>query len=485
MEKVETLRKKYPTFVYKDYSYKISENNLEIFFVFEVPPDITFHPRIIIHNISQHRFRKIKKEVLDNLVFHLGLMESLSYWKAACSPYLEIQTEKVTRNQIIWFKEFLLEGMGQFFYENKIKWQKPDFLKVVCTKSGKSSLALFARKSKGGILIPVGGGKDSAVTLELLKRSEMDITCFSLNPTKNAQDIMNVFGCNNPIIVDRKIDTKLLELNRNGFLNGHTPFSAYLAFLTILIAALFDKKFIALSNERSSNESSLKYLGREINHQYSKSFEFEKKFSNYSQHYLAKNIRYFSFLRPLYELQVAKIFSRYEKYFSAFMSCNEAYKTASGTKTPAAKWCTRCSKCLFVFAILYPFIDKETMVKIFGKNLFEEKELLNLMKKLIGIKRNKPLECVGTRKESLVAFYLSWKKANRVGESPFLLRYFEEKVIPWKIRKGFVKGLSQYAKMEKETKELMTSWNKKHNVPKELIKYLEKKLILDKSYGLF
>jgi len=485
MENVNTLRKKYPTFIYKGYSYKISQDCLEIFFIFEVPPDITFRPKIIIKGVSPYRFRKIKKEVLDNLIFHLGLIECLSYWKATCSPRLEIQTEKITRNQILWFKDLLVHGMGQFFYENKIRGHKPDFLRVICTKSKKRSLAPFAKKPKGGILIPVGGGKDSAVTLELLKQADMDIDCFSLNPTKNANEIMKVFGCKRPIIVERKIDEKLLELNRRGFLNGHTPFSAYLAFLTVLMAVLFDKKFITLSNERSSNEGSLKYLGKEINHQYSKSFEFEKKFSKYSQRYLAKNIKYFSFLRPLYELQVAKIFSRYEKYFTAFMSCNEAYKTASGTKTPTAAWCTRCSKCLFVFAILYPFIDKRTMIKIFGKNLFEDKELLNLMKKLIGIKRNKPLECVGTRKESLVAFYLSWKKANRVGNSPFLLSYFEEKVIPWKIRKGFIKGLSQYVKMEKETKELMTSWNKKHDVPKELVKYLEKKLILDKSYGLF
>ncbi|GAI29512.1 unnamed protein product, partial [marine sediment metagenome] len=237
-----------------------------------------------------------------------------------------------------------------------------------------------------------------------------------------------------------------------------------LAFLSVLVAAIFNVKYIAFSNERSSNEGNVKYLGKIINHQWSKSFDFEKKFRNYSKKYLAKNIEYFSFLRPLYEIQIARLFLKYPKYFPAFLSCNEAYKTASGTKKPTKRWCCNCPKCLFVFTTLYPFIEKQKLIKIFGKNLFENKNLLPVMQELIGERKFKPFECVGTKKESLVAFYLSWKKdrSELPKETPFLLKYFQNKIIP------------KYPNLEKESKKFLNSWNNQHNLPKEFEKILKK-----------
>ena len=236
---------------------------------------------------------------------------------------------------------------------------------------------------------------------------------FLLNPTNPQFTLIKKAGlpaqagAKNPITVFRVIDPRLLELNRQGFLNGHTPFSAYLAFLGILTASLFDFKFIAFSNERSSNEGNVKYKGKIINHQYSKSFEFEKKFREYTKKYLAKDMEYFSFLRPLYELQIAKIFAKYPKYFGVFLSCNEARKTRSGKQKPTGKWCGKCSKCLFVYVILSPFIKPKTLEKIFRKNLLKDQSLAPLMDRLTGKRGFKPFECVGTPRE--VAAALSGK----------------------------------------------------------------------------
>jgi hypothetical protein len=193
-----------------------------------------------------------------------------------------------------------------------------------------------------------------------------------------------------------------------------------------LVAVLKDYKFIAFSNEKSSNEGNVKYLGRIINHQYSKSEEFEKKFRFYSKKYLAKNVECFSLLRNLYELEISALFSQFPQYFNAFLSCNVAFQTNSGTKKPIKKWCGKCPKCLFVFASLYPFIG-ERVIKIFRKNLFEDKKLLPLMLQLIGKKKFKPFECVGTKKESFLAFKLSferWKRENK--KLPFLLKKFQD-----------------------------------------------------------
>jgi len=138
-------------------------------------------------------------------------------------------------------------------------------------------------------------------------------------------------------------------------------------------------------------------------------------------------------LRPFYELQIGKIFSSLKQYFPVFLSCNEANKTCSGTKKKTEEWCGHCPKCLFVFMILYPFVEEKELIKIFRFNLLDKKELLPLLKELIGEKKVKPFECVGTRKESLVALYLGWKK-NQGRKQPFLLSYFEKnksKSIDW------------------------------------------------------
>ena len=276
----------------------------------------------------------------------------------------------------------------------------------------------------------MGGGKDSVVTLEALKNIKRDINCFSLNPNPATEKIIRIAGCNDPVIVERKIDRELLELNEKGFLNGHTPFSAYLAFLSVLSAVLFNYMYVALSNEMSASEGNLEYLGEVINHQYSKSFRFEKRFREYSKKYLARTVEYFSFLRPLNEIQIAKYFSRCPKYFSAFLSCNEAFKTDSGKEKPTGKWCNKCAKCLFVYSCLYPFLSKERLNKIFGEDLFENKKLVPLMEELTGEKKFKPFECVGTREESLVAFYLSLEKAKTDEEIPVVLSYFEQEILP-------------------------------------------------------
>lgn len=448
--KAEFLRKKYPIFVYNKYSFEILNNDLKMFFDFEIEPDINFRPEIIIENINKEKLNRMGEGVLDNLVFHLGLIEMLSYWKAICSPVIEIKAGALNNEQIKWWKDLIIKGMGQFFFENGINFKDKKFLKITADKNGKI-LPVFGKKLGNEILLPLGGGKDSIVSLEALKK-KAKITAFGLNPALNFKKITETAGLQDHIFARRKIDGKLLELNREGFLNGHTPFSAYLAFLCLILAVIFDKKYIVLSNERSSNEGNVKYLGRDVNHQYSKSFDFEKRFRRYSKKYLVKDAEYFSFLRPLYEVQIAKIFSEYPQYFNIFLSCNEAFKTASGTQKPEQIWCGKCPKCLSVFVFLYPFVENDKLTGIFKKNLFEDKNLAPLMRQLTGQEKFKPFECVGTKKESLTAFYLSWKKAKIAGEMPFLLKYFEEKIMP------------KYPNLEKESGKIMNSWNKENNL---------------------
>jgi len=465
-KKINTLRKQCPKFVYEGYNYGISGNDFLISFNFQIPPHFSFSPEVKIKNIPSARVSSIKKEVLDNFVFHLGLIEMFSYWKLCVPRKIDIRAGFLTKPQIAWWKKLLLNGMGEFFYKNKINFTKENFLEIKvasrCYKNSKKQKPLLGKVTGNSVLVPVGGGKDSIVTLEMLKKLKRKIYPFSLSQNRVSKEIIECSSQGkNKILAERKLDTKLLELNRKGYLNGHTPFSAYLAFLSVLVCLLFNCKHIAFSNERSANEGNVKYFSRMINHQYSKTFDFENRFRNYLKKYLSKSINYFSFLRPLYEIQIVKIFSKFPKYFPLFLSCNEAFKTSSGRKKPTLKWCGKCPKCLFVFASLYPFLGAKKTTQIFHKNLFNDKSLLPLAKQLAGLEKTKPFECVGEKKESLAAFYLSFKKVEGESKNFYLLNFFKKNF--------FHKG----AELNFLAQRLLNGWSEQNNLPKSFEKLLK------------
>ncbi|MGB9743235.1 MAG: hypothetical protein ACPLW9_00745 [Minisyncoccales bacterium] len=419
------LRKKYPQFIYEKYSWRKIKNNLAISFDFRIKSitgqEIKFTPTLIVKNVSQKQIVGAGEGVLNNLIFNLGLIEMISYWKATCSPEIIIQAGYLDNQQIKWWYDLIIKGMGQFFYENKIDWRIKNFLKIISPTTSNSfpyknyaiAEILYRR-----VLVPVSGGKDSIVNLELIKkRKNKKILCFSLNPTNTVREILKIAGCQKPIFVYRTIDPVLLKLNQRGFLNGHTPFSAYLAFLSVLIAVLFQCRSIPFANEKSADEGNVKYLNQIINHQWSKSSEFEKKFQWYSQHYLVKNIKYFSSLRRYSELEIAKMLIKYPQYFSVFSSCNVVL-----AKKLKKRWCGQCPKCLFVYLLFYPFLDQKTLLKIFNQDLLENKKLLPLLQQLLGKRGFKPFECVGTIKETKKAIQLGLVKAKKTKKIPYLLQ---------------------------------------------------------------
>ena len=432
--KIQNLRKKYPKFVYKNYSYCTIGRNFKAVFDFRIEPGIFFSPEIIIENVYPELVERVDGKTLDNLVFHLGLIEIPSYWKTTCSPIIEIKAGYLNSDQIKWWKKLLIDGMGQFYFENKIDWRKKDFIKID-VRSDKISKS-FNTKLKNRYLVPFAGGRDSIVTLESLKKpsfakategkGKKEIALFTVNPIEKIQKTVKVSGIGKQIIVRRIIDEKLLEMNKQGFLNGHTPFTSLLSFLSVFCAVIFDYKNIAFSNEESADEGNVRYLGKIINHQWAKSSQFEKMFREYSKKYLAKNINYFSYLRKYNELEISKMLTKYPQYFPVFSSCNAGMKmNAIGTLHAKERWCGNCTKCLFVYLMLYPFLDKKQLLEIFGKDFFENRGLLSIMEELIGEKTIKPFECVGTKKESKMAFKLSLKKFLRQTQGkqlPYLLR---------------------------------------------------------------
>jgi hypothetical protein len=348
----------------------------------------------------------IPEEFLNNVVFHLGLIEAFSYWKVTASPTIEIAAGALSGEQVQWWEDLLVHGMGEFFYRNDIDFTAADFVKIVphlSTRSTGYSAALPQRS-----LLTIGGGRDSALAGAVLRDSGYPFTCMMLNPSSAALKIAARLTSADSIVIRRTICAELLELNRRGFLNGHTPFSAYLGFLGAVCLLLFGYSSVIVANERSSDESNVRYRGKEINHQYSKSFRFERLFDEYMRAHLVNNGRYFSYVRPLYELQIGSMFSNYPEFFGLFKSCN---------RNRSDSWCGSCPKCLSVFLTMYPFVPRSVLRKVFGSDMLNREENVAILRELAGFEI-KPFECVGTTEEIVAALALAIAKVQASGESP-------------------------------------------------------------------
>ena len=445
----EELRVKYPRFIYKDYKIFEDENKICIEYDFEIENLVKFNPNIEILK-KEFVFKDINTSAVKNMVFSLGMIEAISYFKATCSPQFVIKCGFLDEYQRNWFRKLFYLGLGEFRFVNNINIEEENFIEFI--SEGKYIEVDLLNDNLEGILIPVGGGKDSNVTIELLKDYKEKSLAFRIGKNEVSTNCANAAGFGDEKIVEvkRTIDKNLIELNKNGFLNGHTPFSAMVAFLTYLCSYLLGKKYVALSNEASANESNVD--GENINHQYSKTIEFENDFREYAAKYLKADVEYFSLLRPISELQIAMLFSREEKYHKIFKSCNV------GSKEEKWKWCCDCPKCLFVYTILSPFLYKEKLVEIFGQDLYEKESLLKTFIELCGYGDTKPFECVGTYSEIRYAITETIKMLeNDNKQLPYLLKYYKDN-------------------FELSNENMLDFYNEEHNVPVEFEQILKDNL---------
>lgn len=389
--KYREFRERYPEFEYLAYHHEVTEKGLRLWFDFRMG-EVEFHPEAFF---EARPFLHFDVDNLDRLVFDIGMIELISYWKCACPPTVKVSCGSLTDEQIAFWKKLYWNGLGEFFYTNGIRSNSTDFMNIEGTQCAVPAGIVIG--GSDSYLVPVGGGKDSVVTLELLRRAGKTIRPLIMNPRGATTECARVAGfpMEEVLVIRRKIDPTLLELNAQGYLNGHTPFSAMLAFYTRLASALSGIPNVALSNENSANESTV--IGTSVNHQYSKSLEFEDDFRRY-----CNGFNYFSFLRPLSELQIAMLFSRFTAYHDVFRSCNV------GSKQDI--WCGHCAKCLFAYIILSPFIEPTRLNQIFGKSMLDDTTQEHEFLQLIGKAETKPFECVGTVGEVRQALSMTIKR---------------------------------------------------------------------------
>lgn len=444
------LRKKYPLMTYKDFHWQVSDNTLFVTYHFNISGKHNFFPKYEIP-LAGSDLKSFSVPFIDNMVFHIGMVELVSYWKLTCSPRIKVKHFRLNAVQQNWWRKLYFLGLGEFFYINGIAIDENSLFAFEFEEKSRLVRSDFTINSGNGVLVPVGGGKDSLASLSVLSAYQEPLMAFAINPGLATEESVKIAGLeNNFLKVKRILDPLLVKLNGKGFLNGHTPFSAIVAFVGSFVAALHGYGFVALSNESSANEATIP--GTNINHQYSKSFEFESDFRKYMIKYVTSNVHYFSLLRPLNELQIAAVFSQNPDYFKVFRSCNVGSKTNS--------WCCNCPKCLFTYIMLSPFLETTTLVSIFGENLLEKESLVPLLNQLAGIAAEKPFECIGTIDEVNSALaYLSSLYQEK--ELPLLLKHHQ--TVTGSIR------FSEFA-------DQLNSWNDCHNLYNPFEKLLKEKL---------
>ncbi len=444
------LRKNYPLITYEGFHWQAQNSILSITYHFNISGKYDFFPKYEIP-LADHNLDSFNISFIDSMIFHIGMVELISYWKLTCSPRILIKPFRIKAFQQDWWRKLYFLGLSEFFYLNGIDVEENSLLTFEFEKMSKLVGRNFSLDSGNGVLVPVGGGKDSLATLSVLSGFSEGQMAFAINPGMATVESVKIAGLeNNFVKVERILDPLLITLNNKGFLNGHTPFSALIAFVSSFVASLYGYRYIALSNESSANEATIP--GTNINHQYSKSFDFENSFRKYIVNFITRDLYYFSLLRPLNELQIASLFSQNPGYFKIFRSCNVGSKTNS--------WCCKCSKCLFTYIMLSPFLTTEILVSIFGENLLEKKTLIPLLDQLTGIAPEKPFECIGTIDEVNSALgYLASKYAGK--ELPALLKHHQ------KVTENIMfTGLPNQ----------LISWNECHNLHDQFEKLLKDKL---------
>ena len=368
----------------------------------------------------KEQWNQNRQDAINNTCQLLHYMCGVSYYKAGMASKIIYNKQQPSEQMAGFLEKTWKNGLAEMAFINNISLK--DRCKFTFNEQKFHSDKLILKNQS---LVAIGGGKDSLVTIEALRNQGIDICLFFVGNAKLIKDVIKATGLSS-IQVTRKIDEKLINYNKQGAFNGHIPITAINSSIAVLTALLFDFSTIVFSNERSADSANtINSDGESVNHQYSKSYEFERDLQKIIQVGITSSLRYYSYLRFYSELAILKKFSDLNQYFNVFSSCNRNFHI-DGSHNKLNHWCCDCPKCRFVFLGMAAFASQDEVVVIFGKNMLDNESQIQGFSELLGLHGIKPFECVGTIEESQLAMSLiaskpEWQKSK-------LVNYFTSKI---------------------------------------------------------
>ena len=337
-----------------------------------------------------------RAQAVEQAVRLLHLITGVSYYKAAVPNEIRIEGYAIDAATAVLMEQVYVHGLGEFAYRNGLSLHGRVRFPVAAQAPAPAAAAGLREHA----LAAIGGGKDSLVSIEALRGAGVDQTVTWIGGSQLIAACAARTGL--PTLnIGRALAPELFEYNRQGAWNGHIPVTAINSAIMVLAALLHGVDQVVFSNERSASYGSMIPGTGEVNHQWSKGWAFESAFGAYVQSHVAADLQYYSLLRPLSELAVARQFARTDHYDAHFSSCNRNFHLLG--ERPTNRWCGVCPKCHFVFLALAPFMPKPRLVGIFGRNLLDDANQTGGFDALLEYQDHKPFECVGEGQESRAA----------------------------------------------------------------------------------
>ncbi len=378
--------------------------------------------RLFFEGVSAELWEKVPKSILESTLQALLLMLGINYWAIFATKNIRIEGFTLTREQARFWDTLYLNGLGEFYYLNKIDFR--DLIAFPYDDSAATPVPGRFELPKRALLLN-GAGKDSILSAELLKASGVPFDFFAFAPAPAHNRIAALVGAKT-IAVKRRNDMRLGWTTLALGISSTYPSVSTFTFIATLLAELLGYNSIIFSNERSADFGNLSYLGLPVNHQWCKSTEAEKITNDYIQRFITPDISTYSLLRKYSELEIVRQFVCYPQYLHDFTSCNAYFwlPHIQQRLTRTNYWCNACPKCVFLFASFSAFLPKKELINIFGDNLYAKKRLIPLFKRILGTEGFKPLDCVGEPEEMILAMHYAAQRKEYSGE--IAMQIFEE-----------------------------------------------------------
>lgn len=334
------------------------------------------------------------------------LLAGTSYYKAHMAFNVELNKETVDSWQAEQLSNIYKHGLGELLYVNQLD---PDSVASFYGFSDSREQVVAKTVHNQLALVPIGGGKDSLVSVSELQAKSQSLVTFRINPQAWIKAQLNHIGVPQ-VIVTRQLDPFLLSGQEQ--LKGHIPVTLVVSSAAVIAAILGGYGEVVLSNAASADEPTIKdYKGMPINHQWAKSSVAEVIFKEWVRRYVSQDIKFYSALRGMNELDIAETFARdvWPTYRGQWSSSNSNF--VYGQDKPIS-WDLTSAKTCTVFALLAPFIPREELIKEFGGNPFTLEQNKPTWQKLLGKTEAKPFECVASIEEMNQAINLAHQSGN-------------------------------------------------------------------------